>query len=42
MFDARGNKKNPSKNRQGGKALAKTLLVRIIWKFIIIIFDFVV
>jgi hypothetical protein len=42
MFDARGNLNKPFKYGQGSKALAEALLVRIIWKLIMIVFDFVV
>jgi hypothetical protein len=42
MSNARGNLKRFSKYGQGGKALVEALLVRIIWKLIMIVFDFVV
>jgi hypothetical protein len=42
MSNARGNLKRLLKYGQGGKAHVEALLVRIIWKLIMIVFDFIV
>lgn len=40
MSNAQGNLKRLSKYGQGGKAFFEALLVRIIWKLIMIVFSF--